>query len=34
MAWGIVLLCIVLGSLVALRPSGRARDFRRVKADD
>jgi hypothetical protein len=34
MAWGIVLLCIVLGSLVALRPSGRAGDFRRMKTED
>mgnify|MGYP000057404179 CR=1 FL=1 len=33
MDWGIVLLCIVLGSLCALRPSGRAADFRRVKED-
>jgi hypothetical protein len=34
MAWGIVLLCIVLGSLVALRPSGRAGDFRRMKTEE
>lgn len=33
MAWGIVLLCIVLGSLVALRPSGRTADFRREKPE-
>jgi hypothetical protein len=33
MAWGIVLLCLVLGSLGALRPSGRQKDFRRPKQD-
>jgi hypothetical protein len=31
MAWGLVLLCVVLGSLGALRPSGRAHDFKRFK---
>jgi hypothetical protein len=34
MAWGLVLLCVVLGSLGALRPSGRQRDFKRVKEED
>jgi len=34
MAWGIVILCIVLGSFAALRPSGRAQDFRRSKNED
>jgi len=34
MAWGLLLLCIVLGSLGALRPSGRSHDFRRVKEED
>jgi hypothetical protein len=33
MAWGLVLLCVILGSLGALRPSMRKRDFRRVKED-
>ena len=33
MAWGLVLLCFVLGSLGALRPSGRAHEFKRVKED-
>jgi hypothetical protein len=31
MAWAIVLLGVVLGSLGAFRPSGRAKDFRREK---
>jgi hypothetical protein len=34
MAWGLVILCVVLGSLGALRPSGRAHDFKRVKAEE
>jgi hypothetical protein len=34
MAWAIVLLCIILGSFSALRPSGRLREFRRPKSDD
>ena len=33
MAWGLVLLCIILGSLGALRPSGRAHDFKRVREE-
>ena len=33
MAWGIVILCIILGSFGALRPSGRAKDFQRPKKD-
>lgn len=34
MAWGIVLLCIVLGSFSALRPSGRRTEFRKIKEED
>ena len=34
MAWALVLLSIILGSLGALRPSGRQREFRRVKEED
>jgi hypothetical protein len=34
MAWFLVLLCIILGSLGALRPSGRTHDFKRVKEED
>jgi hypothetical protein len=34
MAWGLLLLCIVLGSLGALRPSGRSHDFRRIKEEE
>lgn len=29
MAWAVILLCILLGSFSALRPSGRRSDFRR-----
>ena len=31
MAWGLLLLCILLGSLTALRPSGRALEIKRSK---
>lgn len=31
MAWGIVLLCFILGALVTLKPSGRKTDFKREK---
>ncbi len=34
MAWALVLLAVVLGSLGALRPSGRQREFKRVKDED
>lgn len=34
MGWGLVLLCVVLGALGALRPTGRQREFRRVKEED
>ena len=34
MAWAMVILCIVLGSFAALRPSGRQKDFRRVKEQE
>lgn len=33
MKWAIVLLCVILGSLGALRPSGRKKDFRRPVED-
>jgi hypothetical protein len=32
--WALVLLCVVLGSLGALRPSGRGHDFKRLKEED
>jgi len=31
MAWAIILLCLILGALLALRPSGRKVDFERKK---
>jgi hypothetical protein len=34
MAWAVILLCILLGSFSALRPSGRGHDFRRSKDED
>ena len=34
MAWAIVILCIILGGLATLRPSGRQADFKRVKEED
>ena len=34
MAWGLVLLCLILGSLVALRPSSRSHDFKRSKDEE
>jgi len=34
MAWGIVILCIVLGAFGALRPSGRAKEIRKVKNEE
>jgi hypothetical protein len=34
MAWAIVLLCVVLGAFGALRPSGRAKEFKRSKDED
>jgi hypothetical protein len=33
MAWALVLLTVILGCLGTLRPSGRAEDFKRFKAD-
>lgn len=33
MAWALLLLCIVLGCLGTLRPSGRAADFKRMKEE-
>jgi hypothetical protein len=34
MAWGLLLLCVVLGGFAVLRPSGRSTDFKRVKEED
>jgi len=34
MAWGMVILCFILGAFGAYRPSGRAADFRRMKSED
>jgi hypothetical protein len=34
MAWGLLLLCVVLGGLATLRPSGRAAEFKRIKEED
>ena len=34
MAWGLLLLCVVLGGITALRPSGRQQDFKRIKEED
>jgi len=33
MAWATLLLCIILGSFSALRPSGRKSEFKKIKAD-
>jgi hypothetical protein len=34
MAWALVLLAVVLGALGALRPSGRQREFKRIKEEE
>ena len=34
MAWALVILCAILGSMGALRPSMRQREFKRIKGDD
>ena len=34
MAWGLLLLSVILGGLATLRPSGRASDFKRIKEED
>jgi hypothetical protein len=34
MAWGLLLLCIVLGGFGALRSSGRSAEFKRIKEED
>lgn len=34
MAWAVLLLCVILGSFGALRPSNRSKDFRRSKDED
>ncbi len=34
MSWALVLLCTILGAFAALRPSGRAHDFKRFKDED
>jgi hypothetical protein len=33
MAWAVLLLCVILGCLGTLRPSGRATDFKRLKEE-
>jgi hypothetical protein len=33
MAWALVLLSVILGAMGALRPSGRQREFKRVKEE-
>ena len=34
MNWGLVILCIILGSFGALRSSGRGKEIRRTKDED
>ena len=34
MAWGLLLLCVILGGLATLRSSGRSEDFKRMKEED
>lgn len=34
MAWGLILLCLILGSFAALKPSGRAHEFKRQKYEE
>ncbi len=34
MAWGLVILCVILGSFGALRASGRKKEIRRSKDED
>ena len=34
MAWGLLLLCVILGGLAALRPSGRTVEFKRINLLD
>jgi hypothetical protein len=34
MAWGLVILCAILGALSALRPSGRKTDFKRPHEEE
>jgi len=34
MAWGLVILFLILGSFGALRASGRQADFKRSKSED
>jgi hypothetical protein len=34
MAWGLLLLCVILGGFATLRPSGRAAEFKRFKEED
>ncbi len=33
MAWGLVILCLILGGFATLRSSGRQKDFKRAKDD-
>lgn len=34
MAWGLLILCVILGSFGALRASGRKLEIRRIADDD
>ena len=34
MAWAVLLLCVILGSFCALRPSNRSAEFRHTKEVD
>jgi hypothetical protein len=34
MAWGLVILCAIIGALGALRPAGRTQDFKRAQEED
>ena len=34
MAWGLVILSVILGSFAALRASGRRKEIRRTKDED
>jgi len=34
MAWGLVILCVILGSFAALRSSGRKKEIQRSRNED
>ncbi len=34
MAWGLIILCLILGAFGTLRLTGRAKDFKRPKSED